>query len=57
MQLVGGVRKRFGVELPLKNLFERPVLADLAEAIDALSWLERSKAPPARATEREETLL
>jgi natural product biosynthesis luciferase-like monooxygenase protein len=57
MQLVGGVRERFGVELPIKNLFERPVLADLAEAIDALSWLERSKASPARALEREETLL
>jgi acyl carrier protein len=57
LQLVGGVRERFGVELPIKNLFERPVLADLAEAIDALSWLERSKAPPARATEREEMLL
>jgi natural product biosynthesis luciferase-like monooxygenase protein len=61
MQLVGGVRERFGVELPIKNLFERPVLADLAEAIDALSWLQRSKALPARRVgtlgEREETLL
>jgi natural product biosynthesis luciferase-like monooxygenase protein/amino acid adenylation domain-containing protein len=57
MQLVAGVRERFDVALPLKNLFERPVLADLAEAIDALAWLERSKAPPAGATEREETLL
>ena len=61
MQLVVGVRERFGVELPLKNLFERPVLAELAEAIDALSWLEKSKAPPARRVgtlgEREETLL
>ena len=56
MQLVVGVRERLGVELPLRNLFEHPVLADLAEAIDALAWLERSKAPPARA-EREETLL
>jgi iturin family lipopeptide synthetase A/iturin family lipopeptide synthetase C/tyrocidine synthetase-3 len=57
MELVVGVRQRFGFELPLKNLFERPVLADLAEAMDVLSWLARSKAPPARATGREETLL
>ena len=42
MQLIGGVRKRFGVELTIKNLFELPVLADLAEAIDARSWLARS---------------
>ncbi len=61
MELVVGVRERFGVELPLKNLFEHPVLADLAEAIDVLSWLARSKALPARRVgtlgEREETLL
>ena len=50
MELVVGVRERFGVELPLKNLFEHPVLADLAEAIDLLSWRARSKAPRARAT-------
>ena len=61
MEVVAGVRARFGVELPLKNLFERPVLADLAEAIEVLAWLARSKAPPARRVgtlgEREETLL
>jgi arthrofactin-type cyclic lipopeptide synthetase B len=61
MQLVGGVHERFGVELPLRTLFEHPVLADLAEAIDALAWLERSKALPERRVgtpgEREETLL
>jgi acyl carrier protein len=57
MQLVGGVRQRFGIDLSLKNLFEHPVLAHLAEAIDALSWLERSRAPAAQTDERDEMLL
>jgi non-ribosomal peptide synthetase component F len=56
MELVAAVRARFGVELPLKHLFERPRLAELAEAIDLLSWRARSRAP-ARATAREESLL
>jgi acyl-coenzyme A synthetase/AMP-(fatty) acid ligase/acyl carrier protein len=57
MQLVARVRERFGVQLPLKNLFERPTLGGLAEAIDALLWLEKSKAKAHRSSEREETLL
>jgi acyl carrier protein len=56
MQLVAGVRERFGVELPLKHLFERPVLAELAETIDLVAWRASSKAP-ARAGTREEILL
>jgi acyl carrier protein len=57
MRLVGRVRERFGVELPLKHVFERPTLAGLAQAIDALAWMEKSKAPPQGAAEREETVL
>jgi len=43
MQFVGRVRERFGVALPLKNLFERPTVASLSEIIDAMLWSATSK--------------
>lgn len=57
MQLVDRVRGRFGVDLPLKNLFERPTVAGLAEAIDALSWSATWEAPVLPAGEREEVVV
>lgn len=54
MQLVGRVRSRFGVDLPLKNLFEHPTVAGLAEAIDALSWSASTRPPVPAVGEREE---
>ena len=58
IQLVSRVRDQFNVDLPLRNLFERPTLAALAEAIDALAWVGRGgPAAPARsgkAGDREE---
>jgi hypothetical protein len=38
------------MDLPLRNLFERPTVAQLAEALDALSWLSKSQAPAGRAS-------
>jgi len=57
IKLVSRVRDVFEVDLPLRNLFERPTVARLAEAIDGLSWVARSKAPISDAREREEFAL
>jgi amino acid adenylation domain-containing protein len=47
MQLVSKVRKRFNVDFPLKNVFERQTLAGMAEIIEAMSWSNFAKRPPA----------
>jgi natural product biosynthesis luciferase-like monooxygenase protein len=54
MQLVRRIRTSFGVDLPLKNLFEHPTVAGLGEAIDALSWSAAARTPVQAVGEREE---
>jgi amino acid adenylation domain-containing protein/FkbM family methyltransferase len=54
IKLVSRVRDVFEVDLPLRNLFERPTVAKLAEAIDALVWVARSNAHPGATGDREE---
>jgi hypothetical protein len=58
MRAVTQIRQEFDVNLQLRNLFERPTPAGLAQTIDAMSW--NAKAPSAAAatgTDREETVL
>jgi hypothetical protein len=48
------LRTASGIDLPLRNLFERPTVAGMAEAIDALSWSSKPKAPTRASGDREE---
>ena len=51
---VSRIRDVFEVDLPLRNLFEQPTVAGLAEIIDALAWAAGSRQLPAAAGSREE---
>jgi amino acid adenylation domain-containing protein len=48
-QLVSRVRTAFGVDLPLRQVFERPVLADLAHIVDIAGRLPAASASTAPA--------
>jgi len=54
IKAVSRIRDTFEVELPLRNLFERPTIAGLAEVIDQLVWVARANAPDSDAAPREE---
>jgi amino acid adenylation domain-containing protein/FkbM family methyltransferase len=53
IKAVSRIRDAFDVDLPLRNLFERPTVAGLAEVIDGLSWAAGAAAAP-DGREREE---
>jgi len=54
IRAVSRIRDMFQVDLPLRNLFERPTVAGLAEVIDKLSWLAHATAPTHSGGDREE---
>ena len=58
-RVMAKLRDAARVDLPLRNLFERPTPEQLAVAIDALSWTAIGSASPAAAGqgEREEVVL
>jgi amino acid adenylation domain-containing protein/FkbM family methyltransferase len=57
IRMVARIRDEFGVDVQLRNLFETPTLAGLAEIIDGLAWIRESDAPTRSAGEREEFAL
>ncbi|MGY4478418.1 non-ribosomal peptide synthetase [Bradyrhizobium sp. USDA 3364] len=54
VRAVTRMRKTFGVSVQLRNLFERPTLAELAGVIDGLRWVAESKAASSSEGTREE---
>jgi hypothetical protein len=56
MKALARIRDAFSVDLALRNLFERPTVAALAELVDGLASLH-APAPAERAGEREEIVL
>jgi amino acid adenylation domain-containing protein len=53
-RVMAKLREKARVDLPLRNLFERPTPAELAAAIDALAFASAGTAPAAGNGEREE---
>ena len=54
MRAVSRLRETFGVDVQLRNLFERPTVAGLAEVIDGMLWFAAARAPSSSEGPREE---
>jgi len=52
-RLMARLRAASGMDVPLRVLFERPTIAGLAEALDALAWVAEPGPPLSGGTERE----
>jgi phosphopantetheine binding protein len=56
-RLMSGLRTASGLDIPLRQLFAHPTAAGLAEAINALQWLQGANAPANDNSLREEIVL
>ncbi|MBW3654501.1 MAG: amino acid adenylation domain-containing protein [Gemmatimonadetes bacterium] len=52
-RLVSRVREAFGVELPLRTLFDHPTVAEMAEQVEALRYAGASPLPPVERVDRD----
>jgi len=53
-QVVQRLREAFGVEVPLRSLFESATVADLAELIDTMRWAVQEPNDPSRESTEDE---
>jgi amino acid adenylation domain-containing protein/FkbM family methyltransferase len=56
-RLMARLQDALRINLPLRNLFERPTVAGLAEIVDGLSWVSKARSPAPQAEHREEIVL
>jgi len=56
-RLISTLRAASSAKLSLRDLFTRPTIAGLAEAIDALQWVQISNAPTDSTATREEVVV
>ncbi len=57
MKALSRIRDTFEMDLPLRNLFEHPTIAGLAEVIDQLTWAAQAQEPTSDVAGREEFAL
>jgi acyl carrier protein len=57
LRTMSRIREAFGLEVPLRALFEGPTLGKLAEIIDGLQWIAPASASPPVTGSQEEIAL